>query len=87
MYCDLSLTSVYGFVQQNSCRNSRTSLGICSYLAKFILALCPPLSVTPRSPTIVLSPYGNCSKSFRKAHTSTTYKRFVAHGKKNSINK
>lgn len=43
-----------------------------TYLAKLILALCPPLSDTPLSPTIVLSPYGNCSKSVFNAHTLTT---------------
>lgn len=44
-----------------------------SCLAKFILALCPPLKDTPLSSTIVSSPNGNCSKSFVNAQTCTTY--------------
>lgn len=43
------------------------------YLAKFILALCPPLRETPLSPTVVLSPYGNCSKSVFNAQTCITF--------------
>ncbi|KAE9537852.1 hypothetical protein AGLY_005824 [Aphis glycines] len=42
------------------------------YLAKLTLALCPPLRETPLSPTIVLSPYINCSKSVFNAHTCIT---------------
>lgn len=43
-------------------------------LAKFIRALCPPLRLIPLSPTIVLSPYGNFSKSKFNAHDCITYK-------------
>lgn len=43
-----------------------------TYLAKFILAFCPPLRDAPLSPTIVLSPHGNCLKSALNAQTFTT---------------
>lgn len=43
-----------------------------TYLAKFILAFCPPLIDTPLSPTTDLSPYGNFTKSVFNAHTSMT---------------
>jgi hypothetical protein len=43
-----------------------------TYLARLILALWPPLSDIPFSPTRVLSPCRNISKSFCKAQTLTT---------------
>lgn len=48
------------------------NFAIVAHLAKFILALWPPLRVIPLSPTNVLSPYGNCLKSVFNAHTFIT---------------
>lgn len=49
------------------------SLFLHAHLAKFILALCPPLNDTPLSPTIVLSPCGNSEKSLSNAHARIAY--------------
>ena len=43
-----------------------------THLARVTLAFCPPLSVTPLSPTGVASPYGSCLKSSFRQHASTT---------------
>ena len=42
---------------------SSISLILATHLAKLILAFCPPLKETPRSPTNVKSPFSNVSKS------------------------
>jgi len=47
------------------------------YLAKLILAFCPPLKVIPLSPTIVSSPSGKYSRSFFSAQTSITYLKII----------